>query len=190
MSLLDDGHAPAQQLASGESRHIDLVDDGEGLQGRLAEPAALPLAQPALDDGGVLVGSKAVKLCTAGRVAESLDPVFEVTTAPVRAWVQAVWLSSQPGESSLGLMGKALEAAAKRPRARCAGPVRAFLTALHRVRWQVLSATKWVTDDGVALDLSLLATVLAWRTLLGKQLFTSAGVPSLPEGRMPVENNK
>ena len=100
-------------------------------------------------------GSRAVKLCTAGRVAESLDPVFEVTAAPLRAWVLAVWLSSQPGESSLGLMGKALAEAVRRPRARCAGPARALLTALHRIRWQALSATKWVTDDGVVLDLTV-----------------------------------
>ena len=44
------------------------------------------------------------------------------------------------------------------PRARAfvlGGGLRALLAALHRIRWQVMLATKWVTDDGVVLDLSI-----------------------------------
>ena len=74
-------------------------------------------------------GSVDIKLCTAGKLGEAIDPAFQLTSAPLMMWAQAVNLADEPGEVPHSLLRRAL-ALASRPaaRSRSAGPARAMLT--------------------------------------------------------------
>ena len=99
-------------------------------------------------------GSKGVQLQLAGGKAESVDPAFQVTLAPLRSWAQAVQLAGEAGQVSLRLMERALKLAVPAPRAQIAGPARGLLVAMRRLGWTAVSVDRWLTDGRVLLDLS------------------------------------
>ena len=139
--------------------------------------------------GGATHGDLGLRLATAGAIGTSIDPALEVTAAPIRAWSQAILLSGKPGEIGMATMKKALGKARAYWRPASVGPARALLQALARIKWQVVTESKFLTEDGIVLDLEELSTAYVVRVALqsiwkwvAEQTAYSIGRPDLRHG--------
>jgi len=115
----------------------------------------LTAAAVAPDSGGK---NPDLVLLAADAAGARTDPAFEAHAAPIKYWATAWWEDWQPKELLISTFD---DAAAKLKRAtrtvwdRATGPAAGLLATLWRLGWTVLAPTRFLTDEGVLLDVTL-----------------------------------
>ena len=85
------------------------------------------------------------------------DPAIFAHTLPLCAWARTVWNCSVPSEDlqSVFYWAERRRETSASPWQRVVGPSGATMTSLARLGWTALSATEWITDLSVFIDLRL-----------------------------------
>ena len=117
--------------------------------------AAAAIAAPGAGTGGQ--NPDIALLLADGGLSGKADPAYDAHLIPLGEWAHAVWEGWMPVKAMRRMIEHVKEQLqhAKSPWSKVYGPAATIVMTCRRLRWTVLSATHFVTDNGILLNLAL-----------------------------------
>ena len=141
---------------------------GSGVQGATEAALARTRSTVGACAFGPLGGaSLTLRFMTAG--VRELDPAFDLTLLPLKAWATAIWDGKPDAIRKMAIAfneGLKQEREGVRLESRPPGPTVAVLVALRRLGWHAEDYQSWVTDRGTRLQLRVVCPRSVW--ILGR----------------------